>query len=148
MQAYENRLLQAALQPYPPNSFLHRRHEDKDDDDEEKGDKDEKENVDKEKESKEESRTRMDKAVGAPPQSKVVSSIPRAPIAAGLTGVGMIWIDISSWQTAGCWVPGGINGKCPYQEPDNTVALQEIIKVSTIGMFFFVLIEAIEGACY
>ncbi|KAF9932512.1 hypothetical protein BGZ67_004707 [Mortierella alpina] len=46
---------------------------------------------------------------------------------------GVIWIDISSWQTAGCWVPGGVQGICPYQDPDNTVALQEIIKVSTIG---------------
>ncbi|KAF9944746.1 hypothetical protein BGZ72_002039 [Mortierella alpina] len=46
---------------------------------------------------------------------------------------GVIWIDISSWQTAGCWVPGGVHGICPYQDPDNTVALQEIIKVSTIG---------------
>lgn len=49
------------------------------------------------------------------------------------SGGGVIWIDISSWQTAGCWVPGGSEGICPYQEPDNTVALQEIIKVSTIG---------------
>ncbi|CAO3568537.1 unnamed protein product [Mortierella alpina] len=46
---------------------------------------------------------------------------------------GVIWIDISSWQTAGCWVPGGVQGICPYQDPDNTVALQEIIKVSSIG---------------
>ncbi|KAG0199833.1 hypothetical protein BGX28_006976 [Mortierella sp. GBA30] len=51
----------------------------------------------------------------------------------GVPGGGMIWIDISSWQTAGCWVPGGVHGICPYQAPDNTVALQEIIKVSTIG---------------
>ncbi|KAG0291309.1 hypothetical protein BGZ96_005302 [Linnemannia gamsii] len=50
-----------------------------------------------------------------------------------LIGGGVIWIDISSWQTAGCWVPGGSTGLCPYQEPDNTVALQEIIKVSAIG---------------
>ncbi|KAF9124590.1 hypothetical protein BGX30_000862 [Mortierella sp. GBA39] len=49
------------------------------------------------------------------------------------SGGGVIWIDISSWQTAGCWVPGGTEGICPYQEPDNTVALQDIIKVSTIG---------------
>ncbi|KAG9067670.1 hypothetical protein KI688_011257 [Linnemannia hyalina] len=49
------------------------------------------------------------------------------------SGGGVIWIDISSWQTAGCWVPGGSDGICPYQEPDNTVALQDIIKVSTIG---------------
>lgn len=49
------------------------------------------------------------------------------------SGGGVIWIDISSWQTAGCWVPGGSDGICPYQEPDNTVALQEIIKVSIIG---------------
>lgn len=57
---------------------------------------------------------------------------PRKAIA-GAPNEGMIWIDISSWQTAGCWIPGGIHGICPYQEPDNTVALQEIIKVSTIG---------------
>ncbi|KAG0275961.1 hypothetical protein BGZ95_008173, partial [Linnemannia exigua] len=50
-----------------------------------------------------------------------------------LSGGGVIWIDISSWQTAGCWVPGGVEGRCPYRDPDNTVALQEIIKVSTIG---------------
>ncbi|KAF9138836.1 hypothetical protein BG015_002243 [Linnemannia schmuckeri] len=50
-----------------------------------------------------------------------------------IPGGGVIWIDISSWQTAGCWVPGGSEGICPYQDPDNTVALQEIIKVSTIG---------------
>lgn len=50
---------------------------------------------------------------------------------------GVIWIDISSWQTAGCWVPGGVHGICPYQDPDNTVALQEIIKVSTIGKSSF-----------
>ncbi|KAF8941245.1 hypothetical protein BGZ47_007456 [Haplosporangium gracile] len=49
------------------------------------------------------------------------------------SGEGVIWIDISSWQTAGCWVPGGSEGICPYQDPDNTVALQEIIKVSIIG---------------
>jgi hypothetical protein len=54
-----------------------------------------------------------------------------------LSGGGVIWIDISSWQTAGCWVPGGSNGLCPYQDPDNTVALQEIIKVSAIGNLFF-----------
>ncbi|KAG0305947.1 hypothetical protein BGZ98_003242 [Dissophora globulifera] len=36
-------------------------------------------------------------------------------------------------KLAGCWVPGGVEGTCPYQAPDNTVALQEIIKVSTIG---------------
>ncbi|KAF9103497.1 hypothetical protein BGX29_003315 [Mortierella sp. GBA35] len=47
--------------------------------------------------------------------------------------IGIIWIDISSWQTAGCWVPGGIDGICPYRAPDNTAALQEIIKVSIIG---------------
>lgn len=52
---------------------------------------------------------------------------------AGVSGGSMIWIDISSWQTAGCWVPGGVNGACPYQAADNTVALQEIIKVSLIG---------------
>ncbi|KAG0228885.1 hypothetical protein BGW42_001895 [Actinomortierella wolfii] len=46
---------------------------------------------------------------------------------------GMIWIDISSWQTAGCWVPGGTEGLCPYKAPDHTAAMQEIIKVSTIG---------------
>lgn len=61
-----------------------------------------------------------------------------------LTGGGVIWIDISSWQTAGCWVPGGSNGLCPYQDPDNTVALQEIVKVSTIGNpLFFCLIFSI-----
>ncbi|KAG0371400.1 hypothetical protein BGZ54_000027 [Gamsiella multidivaricata] len=59
-------------------------------------------------------------------------SPPSTPIAGAPDG-GMIWIDISSWQTAGCWVPGGVHGICPYQDPDNTVALQEIIKVSTIG---------------
>ncbi|GJJ76044.1 hypothetical protein EMPS_08403 [Entomortierella parvispora] len=52
---------------------------------------------------------------------------------ADVLGGGMIWIDISSWQTAGCWVPGGVHGVCPYQAADNTVALQEIIKVSSIG---------------
>ncbi|KAG0260272.1 hypothetical protein DFQ27_003629 [Actinomortierella ambigua] len=46
---------------------------------------------------------------------------------------GMIWIDISSWQTAGCWVPGGTEGLCPYRSPDHTAAMQEIIKVSSIG---------------
>ncbi|ORZ09660.1 hypothetical protein BCR41DRAFT_388191 [Lobosporangium transversale] len=55
------------------------------------------------------------------------------PLSGGIPGAGMVWIDISSWQTAGCWVPGGIHGTCPYRPPDNTVALQEIIKVSTIG---------------
>ncbi|KAI1318202.1 hypothetical protein EDD11_007085 [Mortierella claussenii] len=50
-----------------------------------------------------------------------------------IPGGGMVWIDISSWQTAGCWVPGGMHGICPYQAPDNTVALQEIIKVSSIS---------------
>ncbi|KAF9923683.1 hypothetical protein FBU30_006238 [Linnemannia zychae] len=49
------------------------------------------------------------------------------------TDDGVVWIDISSWQTAGCWVPGGVDGTCPYRAPDNTVALQEIVKVSTIG---------------
>ncbi|KAF9118427.1 hypothetical protein BGW39_001176 [Mortierella sp. 14UC] len=60
---------------------------------------------------------------------------PRANAAAtdALSGGGVIWIDISSWQTAGCWVPGGVEGRCPYREPDTTVALQEIVKVSTIG---------------
>ncbi|KAG0044783.1 hypothetical protein BGZ83_009932 [Gryganskiella cystojenkinii] len=57
---------------------------------------------------------------------------PLSPIA-GVPGGGLIWIDISSWQTAGCWVPGGVDGVCPYQAADNTVALQEIIKVSSIG---------------
>ncbi|KAF9217368.1 hypothetical protein BGZ59_004678 [Podila verticillata] len=128
MQAYENRL-QAALKPYPSNTFLHRRHENEDDD-AKKGDKD-----GEEKEAKKEPRTRMDKVVGeAPPQSKsMVSPTQGASNTAGQAGTGMIWIDISSWQTAGCWVPGGIQGKCPYQDPDNTVALQEIIKVSSIG---------------
>ncbi|KAK3835003.1 MAG: hypothetical protein J3R72DRAFT_451968 [Linnemannia gamsii] len=56
-----------------------------------------------------------------------------AAAADALSGGGVIWIDISSWQTAGCWVPGGVEGRCPYRDPDTTVALQEIIKVSTIG---------------
>ncbi|KAG0016148.1 hypothetical protein BGZ80_009408 [Entomortierella chlamydospora] len=55
----------------------------------------------------------------------------------GLPNDGMIWIDISSWQTAGCWVPGGPHGICPYREPDNTVAIQDIIRVSTIGIFLY-----------
>ncbi|KAF9961166.1 hypothetical protein BGZ65_011151 [Modicella reniformis] len=67
--------------------------------------------------------TTKDATESTPP----LKAIPNVP------GGGMIWIDISSWQTAGCWVPGGVHGICPYQEPDNTVALQEIIKVSTIG---------------
>ncbi|KAF9348993.1 hypothetical protein BGX26_012645 [Mortierella sp. AD094] len=62
---------------------------------------------------------------------------------AGLPGEGMIWIDISSWQTAGCWVPGGPHGICPYQEPDNTVALREIIRVSTIGGVIILVVLAI-----
>ncbi|KAF8980649.1 hypothetical protein BGZ46_003920 [Entomortierella lignicola] len=62
---------------------------------------------------------------------------------AGLPGGGMIWIDISSWQTAGCWVSGGVDGICPYQDPDNTVALQEIIKVSIIGGVIILVVLAI-----
>ncbi|KAF9188218.1 hypothetical protein BGZ51_000745 [Haplosporangium sp. Z 767] len=64
------------------------------------------------------------------------------PISGVLDG-GMIWIDISSWQTAGCWVPGGIHGSCPYQDPDNTVALQEIIKVSSIGGMIILILAGI-----
>ncbi|KAF9345170.1 hypothetical protein BGX34_004972 [Mortierella sp. NVP85] len=73
---------------------------------------------------------------GQTPVVEVKGAIEPAPPLKAVTGVpggGMIWIDISSWQTAGCWVPGGVHGRCPYQDPDNTVALQEIIKVSTIG---------------
>ncbi|KAF9113105.1 hypothetical protein BGX27_002215 [Mortierella sp. AM989] len=70
---------------------------------------------------------------GGPTTSKNTQIISPLAAAAGLPNEGMIWIDISSWQTAGCWVPGGIEGICPYQDPDNTVALQEIIRVSTIG---------------
>ncbi|KAF8938510.1 hypothetical protein BGZ58_000766 [Dissophora ornata] len=67
-------------------------------------------------------------------KAKEVSKVPStATVVGGTSDGGMIWIDISSWQTAGCWVPGGVHGICPYQDPDNTVALQEIIKVSTIG---------------
>jgi len=66
-----------------------------------------------------------------------IEPAPHLKAVTGVPGGGMIWIDISSWQTAGCWVPGGVHGRCPYQDPDNTVALQEIIKVSTIGMGFF-----------
>lgn len=64
---------------------------------------------------------------------ETIESAPPLKAITGIPGGGLIWIDISSWQTAGCWVPGGVHGICPYREPDNTVALQEIIKVSTIG---------------
>lgn len=134
IQSYDNRLLQAELQsPYSSTAFLplRRRHEGekKDGQDEETDDASE----DEDREPK--TRSRMKKVGGAPPQSaKGVLPMPaRAPTAA-VTGQGLIWIDISSWQTAGCWVPGGVYGQCPYQDPDNTVALQEIIKVSSIGM--------------
>ncbi|KAF9904877.1 hypothetical protein EC991_002240 [Linnemannia zychae] len=72
-------------------------------------------------------------------------STPGANAAAtdALSGGGVIWIDISSWQTAGCWVPGGVEGRCPYREPDNTVALQEIIKVSTIGGVIILILVGI-----
>ncbi|KAG0350499.1 hypothetical protein BG005_009943 [Podila minutissima] len=133
IQSYDNRLLQAELQsPYSSTAFLplRRRHEGekKDGQDEETDDASE----DEDREPK--TRSRMKKVGGAPPQSaKGVLPMPaRAPTAA-VTGQGLIWIDISSWQTAGCWVPGGVYGQCPYQDPDNTVALQEIIKVSSIG---------------
>ncbi|KAG0018040.1 hypothetical protein BGZ82_000554 [Podila clonocystis] len=145
LQSYENRLLQAELQsPYSPTTFqpLRRRHEGEDEGDEDEGRDDESEDQDhgREQDRKDdrESKTRSnvnDKIGEAPPQSaKDVLPMPaRAPAAAGLPSQGLIWIDISSWQTAGCWVPGGIHGQCPYQDPDNTVALQEIIKVSSIG---------------
>ncbi|KAG0000975.1 hypothetical protein BGZ79_005251 [Entomortierella chlamydospora] len=48
-----------------------------------------------------------------------------------------------SWQTAGCWVPGGPHGICPYREPDNTVAIQDIIRVSTIGGVIILLVIGI-----
>jgi hypothetical protein len=70
---------------------------------------------------------------------KTSESAPPLKAITVMPGEGMIWIDISSWQTAGCWVPGGMHGICPYQDPDNTVALQEIIKVSTIGKPLFLL---------
>ncbi|KAF9318921.1 hypothetical protein BG003_010337 [Podila horticola] len=145
MQSYENRLLQAELQsPYSSTTFqpLRRRHEDEDEDsrDEEEDDESEDEDQGPEQDRTDEgdpnTRSRViDKVGKAPPQSaKGVSPMPaKAPTVAGLPGQGIIWIDISSWQTAGCWVPGGIHGQCPYQDPDNTVALQEIIKVSSIG---------------
>jgi len=70
-----------------------------------------------------------------------------APLLPGgdVVGGGMVWIDLSSWQTAGCWVPGGVHGVCPYKAADNTVALQEIIKVSAIGecLKVFLCVEAI-----
>ncbi|KAG0019151.1 hypothetical protein BGZ81_009903, partial [Podila clonocystis] len=144
LQLYENRLLQAELQrPYSPTTFqaLRRRHDGEDEGDEDEGRDDESEDHDhgREQDRKDdrESKTcsRVNDKIGeAPPQSaKDVLPMPaRAPAAAGLPSQGMIWIDISSWQTAGCWVPGGIHGQCPYQDPDNTVALQEIIKVSSI----------------
>ncbi|KAG0339150.1 hypothetical protein BG000_002737 [Podila horticola] len=145
MQSYENHLLQAELQsPYSSTTFqpLRRRHEDEDEDspDEEEDDESEDEDQGPEQDRTDEgdpnTRSRVINKVGeAPPQSaKGVSPMPaKAPTVAGLPGQGIIWIDISSWQTAGCWVPGGIHGQCPYQDPDNTVALQEIIKVSSIG---------------
>ncbi|KAG0264420.1 hypothetical protein BG011_006896 [Mortierella polycephala] len=74
--------------------------------------------------------------------TKDVTRAELPPVSGALDG-GMIWIDISSWQTAGCWVPGGVHGSCPYQDPDNTVALQEIIKVSSIGGVIILILAGI-----
>ncbi|KAG0092564.1 hypothetical protein BGZ93_005016 [Podila epicladia] len=132
IQSYDNRLLQAELlSPYSSTAFqpLSRRHEGEKEDGQDEG-------TDDQREIREpKTRLRMKEKIGeaAPQAVKGVLPMPaRAPTAA-VTGQGLIWIDISSWQTAGCWVPGGVHGKCPYQDPDNTVALQEIIKVSSIG---------------
>ncbi|KAF9439126.1 hypothetical protein BGZ76_011364 [Entomortierella beljakovae] len=72
-----------------------------------------------------------------------VKALDPAITIAALPNGGMIWIDISSWQTAGCWVPGGTQGICPYQSPDHTAALQNIVRVSTIGGVIILVLLAI-----
>ncbi|KAF9429737.1 hypothetical protein BGZ94_009636 [Podila epigama] len=161
LQAQENRRLESALQsPYSLLKLfqptLRKRHEDPnagddddDDDDEddeysvnERGHKivlDEDEKQENENGGNPTTRARIrdksaEEVIPSNAAKGVLSSMSaRAPVAAGLANQGMVWIDISSWQTAGCWVPGGPQGKCPYQDPDNTVALRDMIIVSTVG---------------
>lgn len=117
---------------------LQPRHEKNDDDDEDEDeDEDEKDarsNNGRKAQSVPDEREKQQQHSGGSTATKIreVKAEPTV-MAGGANGGGVIWIDISSWQTAGCWVPGGSEGICPYQEPDNTVALQEIVKVSIIG---------------
>lgn len=122
-------------------------HWDDDDDDDDDDNNNDHENED-DQSSQRPSGRRTEQRESNPNARGSSTSMPKGKISEGAVGVklgntdvpggdivggGMIWIDISSWQTAGCWVPGGVHGVCPYQAADNTVALQEIIKVSSIG---------------